>query len=188
MNVSKNTLVAHKSETSSSNTSLSNTSLSNDLLGKWDLYYHLPQNKSWDLDSYKLILGDIHTADKLVVIGEALTQNVLKYCMLFAMRSGVTPMWEDPKNRNGGFFSYKVANKFVPEVWKTMLYALCGETLSSNPKYSPLINGITVSPKKSFCIIKIWMSDMTMQDGSVIIDIPNLTKHGVAFKAHKPEF
>jgi hypothetical protein len=27
-----------------------------------------------------------------------------------------------------------------------------------------------------------------MQDGSVIIDIPNLTKHGVAFKAHKPEF
>jgi len=158
------------------------------LLGKWDLYYHLPQNKNWDLASYKLILGDIDTADKLVTIGEALTQNVAKYCMLFVMRSGVTPMWEDAKNRNGGFFSYKVANKFVPEVWRTLFYAMCGETLSSNPKYSPLINGITVSPKKSFCIVKIWMTDMSMQDGSVIIDIPNLTKHGVAFKAHKPEY
>jgi len=159
-----------------------------DLLGKWDLYYHLPQNKNWDVASYKLILGDIDTADKLVVIGGSLTQNVMKYCMLFVMRTGITPMWEDPKNRNGGFFSYKVANKFVPDVWRTMFYALCGETLSSNPKYSPLINGITVSPKKSFCIIKIWMIDMSMQDGGVIIDIPNLTKHGVAFKAHKPEF
>lgn len=158
------------------------------LLGKWDLYYHLPQNKNWDLASYQLILGDIDTVDKLVAIGEALTQNVMKYCMLFVMRSGIAPMWEDPKNRNGGFFSYKVANKFVPEVWKTLFYALCGETLSKNPKHSPLINGITVSPKKSFCIVKIWLIDLSMQDGGAIIDIPNLTKNGVAFKAHKPEF
>jgi hypothetical protein len=158
------------------------------LLGKWDLYYHLPQNKNWDLASYKLILGDIDAADKLIAIVEGLTQNVMKYCMLFVMRSGITPMWEDPKNRNGGFFSYKVANKFVPEVWRTLFYAMCGETLSTNPKYSSLINGITVSPKKLFCIVKIWMLDLSMQDGSVIIDIPNLTKNGVAFKAHKPEF
>ena len=158
------------------------------LLGKWDLYYHLPQNKNWDLASYQLILGDIDTADKLVAIVEELPVNVMKYCMLFVMRTGITPMWEDPKNRNGGYFTYKVANKFVPEVWKTLFYALCGETLSTNPKYSPLINGITVSPKKSFCIIKIWLIDLSMQDGDVIMDIPNLTKNGVAFKAHKPEF
>jgi hypothetical protein len=183
MNTSKgSSLVAHKSEKTSI------PEQSHALLGKWDLYYHLPQNKNWDLASYQLIFGDIDTADKLVAIVEGLSQNVMKYCMLFVMRSGITPMWEDPKNRNGGVFSYKVANKFVPDVWRTMFYAMCGETLSSNPKYSPLINGITVSHKKSFCIVKIWMADMSMQDGSVIIDIPNLTKHGVAFKAHKPEY
>ena len=181
-------LVAQSSPKSAVNGTIDAQSQSLDLLGKWNLYYHLPQNKNWDLASYKLILGDIDTADKLVAIGTALTQNVMKYCMLFVMRTGVTPMWEDPRNRNGGFFSYKVANKFVPDVWRTMFYALCGETLSTNKAYSPLINGITVSPKKSFCIIKIWMTDMSMQDGSVIIDIPNLTKHGVAFKPHKPEF
>ena len=198
--VKVNSNIAHKSEKSigvEPNPDLTGTqdlSGTQDLPGthnlrdKWDLYYHLPQNKKWDLESYCLILEDIDNVAKLVAIGEALTVNVMKYCMLFVMRTGIAPMWEDAKNRNGGFFSYKVANKFVPEVWKTMFYALCGETLSSNPKYSHLINGITVSPKKSFCIIKIWMTDMSMQDGSVIIDIPNLTKHGVAFKAHKPEF
>ncbi len=198
--VKVNSNIAHKSEKSigvEPNTDLTGTqdlpgtqdfTGTHDLRDKWDLYYHLPQNKKWDLESYCLILEDIDNVEKLVAIGEALTVNVMKYCMLFVMRTGIAPMWEDAKNRNGGFFSYKVANKFVPEVWKTMFYALCGETLSSNPKYSHLINGITVSPKKSFCIIKIWMTDMSMQDGSVIIDIPNLTKHGVAFKAHKPEF
>jgi hypothetical protein len=158
------------------------------LIGRWNLFYHLPQNKNWDLSSYKLILGDIDTVESLVSIVEGTPINVMKYCMLFVMRDGITPMWEDPKNRNGGFFSYKVANKYVPEVWKILFYALCGETLSTNPKYSPLINGITVSPKKSFCIIKIWLIDLSMQDGGVIIDIPNLTKNGVAFKQHKPEF
>ena len=178
--------LSSRSSDLSSRQGLSSRSI--DLLGKWDLYYHLPQNKNWDLASYQLILGDIDTADKLVAIVEELPVNVMKYCMLFVMRTGITPMWEDPKNRNGGYFTYKVANKFVPEVWKTLFYALCGETLSTNPKYSPLINGITVSPKKSFCIIKIWLIDLSMQDGSVIMDIPNLTKNGVAFKAHKPEF
>ena len=158
------------------------------LLGKWDLYYHLPQNKNWDLSSYKIIMEDIDTAEKLVGIVEGLTDNVMKFCMLFVMRKGISPMWEDPKNRNGGFFSYKVANKYVPEVWKTLFYSLCGESLSKNPKYSRFINGITVSPKKSFCIVKIWLTDLTMQDGSMIIDIPKLTKNGVAFKSHKPEF
>ena len=176
------------SETTDPSTTTTTSLVEHPLLGKWDLYYHLPQNKNWDLASYKRIMGDIDTAEKLVSIGEALTDNVMKFCMLFVMREGISPMWEDPRNRNGGFFSYKVANKYVPEVWKTLFYALCGESLSKNPKYSRLINGITVSPKKSFCIVKIWLTDLTMQDGGQIIDIPKLTKNGVAFKAHKPEF
>ena len=174
--------------TMSSSVALDSRSEHQQLLGKWDLYYHLPQNKNWDLASYKVIMDEIDTAEKLVGVVDALTDNVMKFCMLFVMRKGVSPMWEDPKNRNGGYFSYKVANKYVPEVWKTLFYSLCGESLSKNPKYSRLINGITVSPKKSFCIVKIWLTDTSMQDGSQIIDIPKLTKNGVAFKAHKPEF
>ena len=36
-----------------------------------------------------------------------------------------------------------------------VIYGLIGENLSSNKKLQKNINGITISPKKNFCIIKI---------------------------------
>jgi hypothetical protein len=160
----------------------------NHLLGKWNLYYHLPQDKNWDLASYKVIMGDISQADQVVALNEQMPANIIRYCMLFVMRKGIAPMWEDPKNRNGGCFSYKVINKQVVDVWKTLMYALCGETLCVNPKWNHLVNGITISPKKNFCIIKIWLTDCSVQDPEIIISIPNLTKQGCLFKKHEPEF
>ena len=158
------------------------------LNGKWDLYYHLPHDKNWDVSSYKTILGEINSAEQLIAVNEALPENVVKHCMLFVMRSGISPMWEDPQNRNGGCFSFKVINKQVPLVWKSLFYALCGETLCVDKKYNPFINGITISPKKSFCIIKIWMSNCSIQDPNIIIPITNLSKQGCLFKKHAPEY
>jgi hypothetical protein len=158
------------------------------LHGKWDLYYHLPHDKKWDLDSYTIVMNSIDTAEKVILLNETFAENVVKNCMLFVMRSGITPMWEDPKNRNGGCFSYKVANKQVHEVWKTLFYLLCGETLCVDSIHSKHINGITISPKKNFCIIKIWLDTSLFQDPNMIVEIPNLTKQGCLFKEHSPEF
>jgi len=158
------------------------------LLGKWNVYYHLPQNKNWELSSYTLILGDIDCAEKVVSIGEMVHENIVKNCMLFIMRTGITPMWEDPKNRTGGCFSYKVSNKHVYEVWKRLFYLLCGETLTINPANSSHINGITISPKKNFCIVKIWLDTTAIQDPAIITRIPNLENQGCLFKKHEPEF
>jgi hypothetical protein len=158
------------------------------LIGKWNLYYHLPHDKNWDLSSYKSILKNIETAEQLISINENLNENIIKHCMLFVMRDGITPMWEDSKNRNGGAFSFKVANKLVPAVWKTLFYALCGETLSTDKSLSSMFNGITISPKKNFCIIKIWLENCNIQDPNILIQIPNLSKQGCLFKKHEPEF
>ena len=158
------------------------------LIGKWDLYYHLPHDKSWDLASYKAIMHGIDSAEKTVAINEGLPENVVKFSMLFAMRSGITPMWEDPKNRTGGCFSFKVINKQVFEVWKALFYAMCGETLCINKQHSKLVNGITISPKRNFCIVKIWLENCSLQDPNIVIDIPNLQKQGCLFKKHAPEF
>ena len=108
--------------------------------------------------------------------------------MLFVMREGITPIWEDPKNRIGGCFSYKVANKQVYDVWTQLFYALCGETLTTDGSLSKHINGITISPKKNFCIIKIWLDTAQYQDANIIVSIPNLLKQGCLFKKHEPEF
>jgi hypothetical protein len=158
------------------------------LLGKWNLYYHLPHDKNWELASYKPISCHMSCAEQVVAINAAMSDSIIKYCMLFVMRDGITPMWEDPKNRNGGCFSYKIANKQVPMVWKSLLLSLVGETLTVDPKYAPLLNGITISPKKNFCIVKIWLVDCSVQDPGIIINIPNLSKQGCLFKKHAPEF
>jgi len=158
------------------------------LIDKWDLYYHLPYDKSWDISSYKKIMENIDSVEKLIAINESLPELIVKHCMLFVMKEGITPMWEDPKNRNGGCFSFKVINKQVYGVWKTLFYAICGETLCVDKKYNSVINGITISPKKNFCIIKIWLENCSIQDSKIIIDIPNLVKDGCLFKKHEPEF
>jgi hypothetical protein len=160
----------------------------NQLLGKWDLYYHLPQDKQWDLGSYKVIMGNIQTVNDTIAINEGISEHIVKSSMLFAMRAGITPMWEDSKNRSGGCFSFKIINKHVYEVWKSLFYAMCGETLCVNRKHSKFMNGITISPKRSFCIVKIWMENCTLQDPNIIIDIVNLQKEGCIFKKHAPEF
>lgn len=158
------------------------------LNGKWNMYYHLPHDKCWELSSYSVIVRDIDSAEQVISLNNTIHDNIIKNCMLFVMRDGITPMWEDPKNRNGGCFSYKIINKHAPEVWKTLFYLLCGESLCISSEYSKHINGITISPKKHFCIIKIWMDVSHLQDPSIITTIFNLAKQGCLFKKHEPEF
>lgn len=158
------------------------------LSSKWSLFYHLPQNKNWDLVSYVNMFNSIDTLEKLIAVNEYIPENIVKYCMLFVMLKGVSPMWEDIKNRNGGCFSYKVVNKYVIEVWKELMYLLCTSKLTVNPISMSKITGITISPKRNFCIIKIWLTDCSIQEPSSIVQIENLTKMGCIFKKHVPEF
>lgn len=158
------------------------------LNGKWNLYYHLPHDNNWSLSGYTVLMGSIDNIESVVSLNNTIHDNVIKSCMLFIMREGITPMWEDSKNRHGGCFSYKVSNKFVPEVWKNLFCLLCGESLCIEKELNKYINGITISPKKNFCIVKIWLSTSQYQDPEIITNITNLSKQGCLFKKHEPEF
>ncbi len=160
----------------------------NKLFGSWNVYYHLPHDKSWEVSSYKIIMNNISTVEHIISLNEHFPENVIKYCMLFVMREGIAPTWEDKLNRNGGCFSFKILNKNVQSVWKSLLYSLCGETLTVNRAHSQNINGVTISPKKNFCIIKVWLRDCSLQDPNILITLPNMLKQGCLFKKHEPEF
>ena len=155
---------------------------------KWDLYCHLPSDSKWDLASYTVILGDIHSAEQVIEINKAIPDEIIANSMLFVMRSGITPMWEDKRNRSGGCFSYKILNKQVAEIWRQLFYLCCGETLTSKREQHRHINGITISPKKNFCIVKIWLDTIEFQDPTFIRQIANLPTQGCIFKKHSPEF
>lgn len=155
---------------------------------KWTLWAHLPHDIDWSFKSYKKIYT-VETVEETIALMETLPDILVKNCMLFLMRDGINPMWEDSKNRNGGCFSYKVPNKSVYDVWKELSYVVVGDTISSKVSFVSSVNGITISPKKNFCIIKIWMSNCLNQNPGVVTnDVKGITSQGCIFKKHTPEY
>lgn len=83
------------------------------------------------------------------------------------MRKGIEPIWEDPKNSNGGTFTIKMNHSKGYEVWSMFIMYMLGETLTHEMHN---INGITVSYisdaynfhntgsncNNSYTYIKIW--------------------------------
>lgn len=83
------------------------------------------------------------------------------------MRKGIEPIWEDPKNSNGGTFTIKMNHSKGYDVWSTFIMYILGETLTYEMHN---INGITVSyisdaysfsnpnpsTNNSYTYIKIW--------------------------------
>jgi hypothetical protein len=151
---------------------------------KWTLWVHLPHNTDWSLKSY-IPISSFSTIEETVTIMETIPSTLVENCMLFMMRQGIEPRYEDPKNKKGGYFSYKVLNKNIYKVWKELSYIVVGETVSNNPNFTNCVTGITVSPKKNFCIIKIWMTNREYQNPTTISDqIKELTPRGCLFGVH----
>jgi len=158
------------------------------LSDKWCLWAHLPHDIDWSLNSYKAIYT-MGTVEETIAITESMPDILVKNCMLFIMRKGVKPTWEDPVNRNGGCFSYKVSNKCVYDVWKELSYVLVGGSISKSNSFVSCVTGITISPKKNFCIIKIWMTNCVNQNPEIITsEIKGLISQGCLFKKHAPEY
>lgn len=58
------------------------------------------------------------------------------------MRKGIEPIWEDPKNSNGGIFTVKLRHSKGYDVWSNFIMYMLGETLCDEMHN---INGLTVS-------------------------------------------
>tara|TARA_B100000902_G_C27278423_1_gene900207 strand:- start:1287 stop:1817 length:531 start_codon:yes stop_codon:yes gene_type:complete len=153
------------------------------LSDKWTLWAHLPHDTDWSFKSYKKIMT-VATVEDMLVLYNNLSEKLLVNCMLFFMRDGIKPIWEDKMNKDGGCFSYRVQNKFVPKTWTKLSYATAGETLCNDKKILSSINGVTISPKKHFCIIKIWLKNCLLKDPTVIMNVGSLTANGCLFKKH----
>ena len=153
------------------------------LYDKWTLWAHLPHDTNWTFESYIRILT-FDSPEAMIMLLETIPEEMTTNCMLFIMRDGIKPMWEDPKNKKGGCFSYKINNKNVSSVWKNLSYSLVGESLTEDVNVRPCINGITISPKKNFCIVKIWLANCAYQNPAVIADNLGISSMGCLFKTH----
>ncbi len=147
----------------------------------WTIYAHLPHNTDWSINSYKKIMT-INTVEDIIELYRYISNKLISSCMLFIMKNDIKPMWEAPENINGGCFSYKCNNSIITNVWKDLTYLLVGETLITDN--SNIVNGITISPKKNFCIIKIWLNTCKYINPKIINYPKDLSAKGCIFKKH----
>jgi hypothetical protein len=123
----------------------------------WSMYFHDPYDIEWDENSYKLILN-ISTVDDFINCFIAFKELFTKG-MFFFMRMDIMPMYEDELNQNGGCFSFKVVQEDLEERFFNILANIFGENIGINDEICENINGISISPKKFFYIIRIWIRD-----------------------------
>ena len=150
------------------------------LNNKWTLWNH-DQSNNWDISSYNNLLS-FNTLDDAITFNENIHPNIIKKSMIFLMKDDIQPTWEDKLNINGGSFSYKINEEIVDDIWKKLIYYLVGMTIHSDENILNNINGISISPKKNFCIIKLWIANINNIDEKLYdnfinnIDIFNIHK------------
>ena len=89
------------------------------------------------------------------------------------------PTWEDPQNIDGGCISIKLSLIEAVDLWKKI-----GIYLASS-SFDDKINGISISPKRNFNIIKIWVKEEIDMNTYKLPDEFNLNNKIVLFRVHK---
>jgi Eukaryotic initiation factor 4E len=124
--------------------------------GPWTLYFHSPEETKWTLNTF-ISLGSMKTWHQFWSIIEALKTESFSDGMFFMMHDPAPPLWESHHNIRGGCYSFRCQKKEAADVYLTYIIASMLNVASCSPENR--INGISISPKRGFNIIKLWNTD-----------------------------
>lgn len=123
----------------------------------WSLYFHASDDPDWTLPSY-VRLADVSTVQDFWTAASCIAPHVPEN-MFFLMREGVYPCWDDPQNMYGGCVSIKVSKGDAVRAWEDVCVHVLGETMLKERSAWELVNGVSISPKKYFSIVKVWLKE-----------------------------
>ena len=124
--------------------------------GSWTLYFHSPEETKWTLNTF-INLGVMKTWAEFWAVIEAVKQDSLADGMFFMMRDPAPPLWESHHHIRGGCYSFRCQKKDAADVYLNYIIASMLGELAGHPENR--INGISISPKRGFNIIKVWNND-----------------------------
>ena len=128
----------------------------------WTLSFHDPADECWDfVQSYKQLCTISSVNDFLEM--HAAFRNLWSKGMFFLSRAHIQPVWEDSHHIRGGCLSFKTMKAEVHSTWFDLTSRLVGETLASAGAGAERVTTVSISPKRSYCILRIWVADETMQ-------------------------
>lgn len=133
--------------------------------GAWTLWYHSPEENKWSLNTFTKIytcntwaefttIFDIIRKSSQRLTDTTGTSEIISDGMFFLMRDPLPPLWENSANIRGGGYSFRTARKDATDIFYAYCLGIMAEAICVNPENK--INGISISPKKGFNIIKIW--------------------------------
>jgi len=124
--------------------------------GSWTLYFHAPDETKWTLQTF-MNLGSIKTWQQFWSLMDALNTDCFTEGMFFMMRDPAPPLWESHHHIRGGCYSFRSPKREAAKAYLDyMIASLLGTSVLSADNKT---NGITISPKRGFNIIKIWNTD-----------------------------
>ena len=154
--------------------------MNNNLINCWNIWVHF-NDINWDIDSYK----NIFTINNKLELENFLNLTLdifFENAMFFIMRNNIKPIWEDDNNINGGNYSFKINSVNIRSNLKKLLELI----LFNNLETFNNINGISLSYKKNFYILKIWVNDCksNVEIIKIINNIKELKNNKYIFKKH----
>ena len=122
----------------------------------WCLWYHSINDTNWNKNSYQN-LYTIKNLYDLKSLNDSIEKIHLQNGMFFFMRENIFPTWEDPDNREGCCISFKISGGILKEQWDFIMNNVLIEDILKDKSNSEYLNGISISPKKEFNIVKLWL-------------------------------
>lgn len=123
---------------------------------KWIVYFHDYMDTNWNRESYEKLSDITNIIDFWTVFN--IIKDKLSLGMFFFMKEDIFPKWDDNENIKMSYMSIKILKTNASEFMEQILTHLLTEKIFlDNPD---LINGISISPKKNFCICKIWINSI----------------------------
>ena len=120
--------------------------------GSWTLYFHSPDETKWTLNTF-ISMGAMKTWRDFWTIMDGLQLEYLSNGMFFLMRDPYPPLWESHHHIRGGCYSFRCQKAEAPDIYINHIIAVMMNVLT-DPKNQ--INGLSISPKRGFNIIKAW--------------------------------
>ena len=152
----------------------------NKLKNSWTFWFHDPLDNNWKINSYKKIYT-INSIESFWKLYSNLNNKLVENSMLFLMKNNINPLWEDKENVNGGCWSLKIPKGNIIETWNNISIYLVNENIINDKDIN--VNGISISPKKNFCIIKIWINKNN-NNIQKLNKIKEIDYSGIIFKSH----
>lgn len=148
--------------------------------GVWTLYFHSPGEKRWSIDTFHT-LGSVETWQDFWSMVSSLEEAKWGRGMFFWMRGNIPPLWENSQNIKGGSYSICISEHDSIEVfYRYTIACMFGFATTSDDT----IQGITLSPKKGFHVIKLWNKEASRFNKSTGLQILDKRVADIRYTPH----